>query len=67
MQQLVAIGNHIRPGHRPELLGLNNSDKRHEIPDIDLVDPSGAGAGNIGEPFGLGGNIGQLSILRRCQ
>jgi len=63
----LAPGDHVGARHGAQLQRFGQPGKGYKLRDIDLVRTFGFLVGDVGEPFGLRKNSGEVGILGRCQ
>jgi len=63
--ELLAPGDDMGARHGAELGGTAQTGKGAELPDIDAVGLAGFGIGDVGKPFKLRRDLGEVAILRR--
>jgi hypothetical protein len=61
--QVLPPGEHVRPGHLPELLGLSDPHEPYELVDVDPVAASRPRVVDVRKPLGLERHRGQLLKL----
>jgi hypothetical protein len=61
--QVVTPGDHMGPGHGPELVGLLDASESHEVLQRGFVRPAGRLVGQVGEPLDFGRHVGQALEL----
>ena len=64
---VLAPGDDVRPGDGAQLRVVPQAGKGDEFPHVVLVGPAGFRVGDVGEPFFLGRNLGELLELRARQ
>jgi hypothetical protein len=65
--QVLAPGDDVGPGDGAQLGDATKAGEGDELLDVELVGATGFGIGEIGEPFELGGNFGEVAELCRGQ
>jgi hypothetical protein len=65
--QVLPPGKHMRSGYLPELLGLSDDHKAHEVVDVDSVRPPRPRVVDVRKPLGLEGHRREPLELHRGQ
>lgn len=53
----------MRPGHGPQCRGCTQAGEGGEVLQVELVGPAGLRVGDVGQPFDLRRDVGQLLEL----
>ena len=65
--QVLAPGDDMGAGDGAQLRGPAQPGEGRELAHVDFVGPAGFGIGDVGEPFELGRNVGEVAVLGRRQ
>ena len=57
----------MRPRDRAQLRGSAQAGKGRKLAHVNFIGPAGFGIGDVGEPFELGRNVGEVAELGRRQ
>jgi hypothetical protein len=63
--ELPAPSDDVGAGNAAQFGDAAQAHERDEFRDIDLVGPVGFGIGEVGEPFELGRNLGEIAEMGR--
>ena len=62
--EILAPGDDVGAGHRAQFDMILDAEELNELADVLAVGEAGVAVGEVGEPLGFGGHLGELAELR---